>query len=289
VVVNGGNCRFADVNWVHYVHAAYQPELCGTGVRRLKRRVERELDLRAERAATRVARLVVCNSERTRRDVIERLGVRPERTTVVYYGNDSARYHPPTESDRADLRLQLGLVPEVPIFVFVGALGDRRKGFDTLFEAWRLLISSGSWDAMLLVVGSGTELPKWERLSRDAGLNRTVRFLGFRKDVPDLLRAADVLVSPTRYEAYGLGVQEALCCGLPALVTGDAGVAERYPAELADLLLPDPDDAGDLACRLRRVRDELPGTRARVRALSNRLRIHSWDDMARELVAAAGE
>jgi len=39
-----------------------------------------------------------------------------------------------------------------------------------------------------------------------------------------------VLVSPVRYEAYGLNVQEALCCGVPAIVSACAGVAERYPA-----------------------------------------------------------
>ncbi|MDK2408772.1 glycosyltransferase [Aphanizomenon sp. PH219] len=54
-----------------------------------------------------------------------------------------------------------------------------------------------------------------------------INFLGFRADVPNLLRAADCLVAPTRYEAYDLGVHEALCCGLPAIVSADAGVDER--------------------------------------------------------------
>jgi glycosyltransferase involved in cell wall biosynthesis len=94
-------------------------------------------------------------------------------------------------------------------------------------------------------------------------------------------------VSPTRYEAYGLGVHEALCCGLPAIVSADAGVAERYPPDLADLLLPDPDDDADLAGRLRRCRAEMP--RERVRDLSARLRSYTWDDMGRAFLKALGE
>ena len=72
--------------------------------------------------------------------------------------------------------------------------------------------------------------------------------------MPEVLRACDALVSPVHYEAYGLNVQEAICCGLPALVSASAGIAEQYPAALADLLLPDPDDPADLAARLRRWR-----------------------------------
>src|SRR5262249_56896294 len=97
-----------------------------------------------------------------------------------------------------------------------------------------------AWDAVWLVGGTGSELPAWRRRVADEGLADRVRFLGFRRDVPDMLRAVDALVAPTRYEAYGLGVHEALCCGLPAFVTATAGVAQRFPPELADLLLPQP-------------------------------------------------
>ena len=163
---------------------------------------------------------------------------------------------------------------------FVGALGDRRKGFDTLFEAWRRLARDPGWDARLVVVGAGAALRALAAGGR-AGSGDSVAFLGFRDDVPEVLRACDALVSPARYEAYGLNVHEALCCGLPALVARSAGVAERYPAELADLLIPDPDDAADLAARLRRWRD---GRRPRVgealAAFSERLRATTWDDMA---------
>ena len=57
-----------------------------------------------------------------------------------------------------------------------------------------------------------------------------------------MLWGCDALVLPSRYEGYGRPVQEALCCGLPALVSRASGIAEQYPAELADLIIPDAED-----------------------------------------------
>ena len=209
--------------------------------------------LRDEReAAVRRARLVVANSERTRRDVIEALGVPPGRVHTVYYGADAEPFRPPSPAERAESRAALGWAEsdDRPAVAFVGALGDARKGFDTLYEAWRRLAADPGWDARLLVLGAGATLPAWRARAEAEGLGESIRFLGFRDDVPRVLAACDLLVSPTRYEAYGLNVQEALCCGLPAIVSAGAGVAERYPESLRPLLLPDPDDADDLARRV---------------------------------------
>jgi hypothetical protein len=70
------------------------------------------------------------------------------------------------------------------------------------------------------------------------------------------------------------------------LVSAAAGVAERYPPELADLLLGNPDDAGELAERLRAWRANLEAWPGRVAALAADLRGRTWDDMGRDFVAA---
>jgi glycosyltransferase involved in cell wall biosynthesis len=92
------------------------------------------------------------------------------------------------------------------------------------------------------------------------------------------------VVSPTRYEAYGLAVQEALCTGLPAVVGAGAGVAERIPAPLRALLLGDAADAGELAARLLAWRAGLEAHRAAALALSDALRAWTWDHMAARVV-----
>ena len=283
VLVNGGNCRVPDANWVHYVHAAYQPQTHGSRLRRLKAAIERPLFLQRERAALRRARVVIANSHRTRQDLIERLGLSADRVHVVYYGVDAAEFRPTDAEERVALREHLGWPADRPVLLFIGALGDRRKGFDTLFTAWRSLAKRPGWDAMLVVVGVGAERQAWEERVAAEGLGESLRFFGFRSDVPNLLRAADALVSPTRYEAYGLGVHEALCCGLPAIVAANAGVAERYPSELRELLLPDVEDAVDLARRLEGWRADRSRWEHLVRPVSERLRAWTWDDMARTI------
>ena len=283
VVANGGNCPVSKANWVHYVHAAYRPDLPSSRLRRWKSGLTRPIDLRAERGAVGSAQVVICNSNRTRRDVIKHLGIAPDRAKTIYYGCDGAQFRPAAPAERARLREQFGWPAGRPVVLFIGALGDRRKGFDTLFRAWQLLCSRSEWEALLVVAGQGAELPLWRRRVVDAGLSDHVRLLGFRTDIPELVRAADALAHPARYEAYGLGVQEALCCGLPAIVSASAGIAERYSDDLSDLLLNDPDDAIELADRLRNWRENCEALASRSGPLADKLRARSWDDMAREI------
>ncbi len=284
VVTNGGNCSFPDINWVHYVWAVYRADLPRSLLRRLKQQFEYRLNRRAETAALCKARVVLCNSAATRSHVVERVGVRQERAAVVYYGSDPATFYPASADVRTELRTKLGWAVDRPVVIFIGALGDRRKGFDTLFDAWVNLCGRSDWNADLAVVGRGAELSLWQARAEARGLAKRIHFLGFRTDVPDLLRAANLLVSPTRYEAYGLGVQEALCCGLPAVVSASAGVTEHYTAGCRDLLLPDPDDAADLARRIEKALRDDERLRPQIDALSARLRSRTWDDMAAEIV-----
>jgi glycosyltransferase involved in cell wall biosynthesis len=178
----------------------------------------------------------------------------------------------------------LGWPLDRPVVGFVGALGDRRKAFDTVFEAWTALCRTREWDADLAVVGSGAELPHWRARAAASGIGDRIRFLGFRDDVPFVLSSLDGFVHPARYEAYGLSVHEAVCCGIPAIVSSSSGVAERYPTELQHLLIADPDDPGELAERLRYWRANHDRLTEAVRPFSETLRSRTWDAMASEIV-----
>jgi glycosyltransferase involved in cell wall biosynthesis len=229
---------------------------------------------------------VLANSERTRADAVRLLGADAARVRVVYYGADAEVHRPPADEERAAARAALGWTDDAPVVAFVGALGDRRKGFDTVLAAWERLAAEAGWDAVLAVVGAGGEAAAWRRRAAAAGLDASVRFLGFRDDVRTVLWASDAVVAPSRYEAYGLAVQEALCCGLPALVSADAGVAERIDGPLRGLLLPDPESAAGLAERLRSWHGARVRLGAEARALSASLRARSWAAMGAEVVEA---
>jgi glycosyltransferase involved in cell wall biosynthesis len=286
VVANGGNADTGDVNWVHYLHGAHAPVAAGLR-RRIQSSISHRYDLRRERLALDRARLVVCNSQRTARDVVSHAGVDPAKVRVVYYGTDPSRFGVVTPAERRAVRHALGWDADRPVAIFIGALGDRRKGFDRLMETWRRLARDASWDTDLAVVGEGSELASWQRQAAADGVAQRIRFLGFRIDVSRLLAACDVLIHPARYEAYGLGVHEALCRGLPAIVSARAGVAERFPPDLHDWLVTDVEDAGELADRIRQWRADINGAAARVKPFAERLRARTWDDMGEEFVAVA--
>ena len=286
-LVNGGNCLLPGAaNWVHYLHAAYRPRVSGSLAHTTKATLLHRRDLAGERAALGAAAIVICNSERTRRDVIERAGVDPSRTRVIYYGCDPVRLAPASPDARAMARRTLVIDDDRPIVGFVGALGDRRKGFDVVLDAWVRLCGDPVWDADLIVIGSGAERPAWEQRARVSGAGARIRFAGFRSDVPELMAGFDALVHPARYEAYGLSVREALCRGIPSLVSAKAGVAEEYPSSLAHLLITNPEDSEELVGRLRFWRGHRERLAAAVAPLGDRLRARTWDRMAADIVAA---
>lgn len=286
-VVNGGNCPVRAVNWVHYVHAAYPPEL-GRSAASVRRFVYGMHARRQERLAMARAELVIANSAATRRVVVEKLGADPKRTFVVYYGIDAKAFAPDDAERRARARAELA-VDGRPVIAFVGALGDRRKGLDTVFDAFRTLCRSPSWDVDLVVVGAGSELAAWRARAAHAGIAERVRLLGFRSDVPWVLAGADALVAPTRYEAFGLGVLEAIAKALPAVVSAGAGVAELYPAELRHLLLDDPESASELAQKLTAWRSRRGEAERALTSFSERVRARDWDTMARDIVDLVGK
>jgi glycosyltransferase involved in cell wall biosynthesis len=285
ILVNGGNADTGSATWVHYLHAAYVPVVQASFRTRLTAAAGRRYYLRREQAVLPRAPLVICNSHRTADDVRRHYGVPDARLRVAYYGVDADGFSPVTPAARARSRQALGIREGRRVALFIGALGDRRKGFDVLFDAWRTLATDPAWDVDLLAAGTGAERAAWEDRARREGLGETVRLLGFREDVASVMAAADVLLHPSRYEAYGLGVHEALCRGIPAIVSASAGVAERYPTDLRELIVPDPPDAAQLAARLRRWRDEADAWPARIATFARDLRSRSWDDMAAEIAA----
>ncbi|HVZ77011.1 MAG TPA: glycosyltransferase family 4 protein [Gemmatimonadaceae bacterium] len=287
-VVNGGNCISTDTNWVHYVHAAHAPASAEGGSRRVVRTWAHRRFVQDERVALRAARLVIVNSERTRADVVQRVGVPDSRVRTVYYGTDPAVHRPPTAAERREARAQLGWRDDTPAVAFVGALGDRRKGFDLVFEAWRLAARERTWHARLVVMGAGQELPEWQARARREGLADVIRFIGFTQDVRGHLWACDAVVAPSRYEAYGLAVHEAVCCGLPAITSAEAGVSERLRG-LEGLQVNDLRDPGGVHAAMAVWYADREAWRRKAEECSAALRAWTWDDMSAAIVRAMQE
>ncbi|MCW2681594.1 MAG: glycosyltransferase [Frankiales bacterium] len=127
-----------------------------------------------------------------------------------------------------------------PLVLAVGRLHPQ-KGYDTLLAALP------AWpDAVVAVAGDG---PLAESLAAAAP---SVRWLGRREDVADLLAAADVVVLPSVWEARSLTAQEALRAGRPLVATAVGGVPDLV--QDGAVLVP-PRDADALASAVRRLLD----------------------------------
>ena len=82
-------------------------------------------------------------------------------------------------------------------------------------------------DAVLLLAGEGELFDATKALAQDAEIADSVRFLGLRSDVPELMSASDVFILPSRYEGFPVVLAEAQASGLPCLIS------DRVPGEAA--------------------------------------------------------
>lgn len=284
-VANGGNFLQGDINWVHCVHSAWHRNYeNGPGWFQAKNRIAHAAECRREYKAFRRARVIVANSNLTKRYIQECLGGESPKVHTVYLGSDPG-FRPPTDEERLQARRRWGIAPGRRVALFVGALGlDNNKGFDTLFETWRRLCGDPDWDVDLLAAGGGRAVPEWKAKVRGARLEDRIRMLGFCDEIPELLAAADLLVSPVRYETYGLNVHEAVCRGLPALTSARAGIAERFPEELRAMLLLDPENIPHCIERLMMWRSNPEDWAARFRRFGTVLNQRDWNRMSVEII-----
>ncbi len=290
VVVNGGNCCFGDINWVHYVHNAY-PSIYGGAPRwiRWKDQLLRRMYRRREARALRSARLVIANSQAAARQVISHVRILASRVEVVYPGC-SPDLQVPSNLERNTAREWLNIRPNERVVAFVGALTwDENKGLEALWRAWEKAVRSLEGNCVLVVAGGGAKLESWRSRIAASGLASSVRILGFTERVNDVLAAADLLVSPSRYETFGLNVQEAICRGVPAIVSASAGIAELYTREMQSLLLTDCEDSDALSVLMKSCLEDLENWKERTRAFADQLRSYTWADMARRIVELASE
>ena len=231
-----------------------------SGVSRVRLRAAQALDATTARAARRfhaVSREVAGAYE-------ARLRLRPGRVDVIPDGRDLARIGTPSIERRRATRVTLGVDPDTPMVLAV-ARQEPAKGLDVLLRAVPLLRTLQPAVQVLVAGPEGRATAVLTRLATDLDLVSSVRFLGHREDVADLLCAADVFALPSRREGLPGAVLEAMALEVPVVASDLASVREAVPDEKYAVLVS-PESPAVLAQALADVLGDPAGAHLRVRA-----------------------
>lgn len=175
------------------------------------------------------------------RDILISDGIPSRRTVVVHDGIDVAKVgRLPT----VDVRTELWLPHGVPVLAHVGALVDH-KGQRYLIEAMPQVIREVP-DVHLVIFGEGELRPALERQIRELHLEKQVRLAGFREDVLQLVKSADLFVMSSVTEGLGSTVLDAMAMGHAVVGTRAGGMSEAVVHGETGLLAP-VGDAASLA------------------------------------------
>jgi glycosyltransferase involved in cell wall biosynthesis len=173
-------------------------------------------------------------------------GVPPERIRIAQMTVDvetMRAYHATvTREQRAHIRNRMGITAGQVAFLFVGRL-EARKGIRDLLVAYASLRERSAVDCVLVIVGHGDCGRDVDEVAgRVAGIVATGRLVG--TDLLNAYAAADVFVLPSRWEPWGLVVNEAMAFGLPVIATDAVGcIDDLVAAGVTGLIVPAGDSA----------------------------------------------
>lgn len=255
----------ADVLIVNYGLGLVAGALAGTLARRpVVRRVGRPDDV----ADTPFERLLyrrflprmMTVGHRAKDDMLRRCPwLRADSIEVIHNGKDTEQFRP----ERQDGLKRAWRLPADAVLFGVTSRISQRKGHRILLEALARLAPVES-HIHLAIVGAGPEQKRLERQIDELGIRDRVHWLGFRRDLPDLLSNFDAFVLPSlaESEAFPNTLVEAMASGLPCIATDVCSVREILVEERSGLLVT-PGNVAELAAAVRRLAAD-PGLRRRL-------------------------
>lgn len=266
------------LNAVHFVHGTwldspYHASTVRSGLDSWYQQAFSSLNAGWEIETFRQAQRVVAVSEMVRDELLS-IGVAPSKIEVVVNGVDCTEFHPGS----AD-RTALDLPDNVLLGLFVGDIQSPIKNLDLVLEA---LVDAP--DIHLAVAGHPDGSP-YPRLADRLGIASRVHFLGFRRDVADLMRGADFFSLPSRRDSCPLVLLEALASGLPVITArtvGTSNLVNSHPLieTEAGFVLDNPDDRSTMDAALHTFAND-PDRRIEMGRTARRIaEHHSWHQMA---------
>jgi glycosyltransferase involved in cell wall biosynthesis len=190
---------------------------------------------------------------------------------------DTKQFFP---GDKNAAKVRFGVPVQTPLVLMVANLA-RHKGQETALRAASMLRKRGVvaqfWFAGVERGNSQEYTSRLQALVNDLGLTDHVRFLGQRKDIPDLLRAADFFILPSTAEGLPLSILEAQASRTPVLAAPTAGIPEVVIHGKTGFLVRADDAAGYANHLFHLLRNQSLCSQMVDHAYTRVLREHSWN------------
>jgi sugar transferase (PEP-CTERM/EpsH1 system associated) len=217
-----------------------------------------------ERVMAQYAFKVVGVSQDTSRNLERYERIPRSKIVTIVNGIDESLFA--AETDGAGMRNELGIGSRGPVIGFCGRL-EPQKGVCYLLEALPQVLKRLP-DAALVIVGDGYFQDDLKHQAEALGVEKSVIFVGTRRDMPRVYKALDVLVLPSLFEGMPMVLLEAMASGCPVVATDVGGVRELIAHGVSGSVV-EPKNAPKLGEELIRL---LEDEEMRLRYVTNGLR-----------------
>jgi glycosyltransferase involved in cell wall biosynthesis len=204
-------------------------------IRVITRRVDFPLkkNLITQRKYSRNIDAIIAISEGVK-EVLVKGGVNPDCIEVIPSGIDFSPFEKIFSSDY--LRRELSFSSDDYLVGIVAHLADH-KGHNYLIEATKIL-KEYSPKIRVIIVGEGPLRMELDKQTKESEVEDMVFFLGFRKDIPQILFSLDLFVLSSYLEGLGSSIMDAMACRLPVVATRTGGIPELVGHRKTGLLVP---------------------------------------------------
>lgn len=189
---------------------------------------------------------VICTINRE--DYARAQKMRVQRVEYIHgIGINTSRFT--EKGPQGNIRKELGLAPDDFLILSVGEL-NKNKNQKTMLRAIAQLHDP---DIHYLLCGRGDQLEHLREQANALGMGNHVHFLGYRTDVADICRCADVFGMPSYREGLPVAALEAMYCGLPLVTSNIRGLVDIMEAGVTGELY-DPDDAAGFSAGIAKLK-----------------------------------
>jgi glycosyltransferase involved in cell wall biosynthesis len=202
-------------------------------------RIRKKWHVRLDQLCTRLAHGVIAVSQHTAEHMMTIEGAPPGKIHTALNGIDFDRVQ--VSSPETPKKLREALAPNDQYVVLMVGRLHPEKGYQYLFEAMAKLKGRLDRPVRLLIAGTGPLEDSYRQMVQILGCADVVEFLGFRKDIADLMASVDLVVLPSVAEAFGLVLTEALYLGTPVVATRTGGIPEIVTDGVDGVLVPPAD------------------------------------------------